>query len=91
MTDRPTHWLYPTNESGTYHLVNVLPGEPDLAVSPDNVLAQIELAPDRQDSWYLSTGFRQMRSETRRLAVRGRRSGGVRPGSRGRRLSGQVG
>lgn len=61
MADGPTHWLYPTNEQGDYHLVNVTPGQPNLRVSPENVWAQIELDPDRRDTWYLSTGFRQMR------------------------------
>lgn len=62
MSSGAVRWLYPTNEFGeNYHLVNVIPGERDLRVSPDNVWSQIELAPDRQDSWYLSTGYRQMR------------------------------
>lgn len=61
MSDAPTHWLYPTNESSSYYLINVIPGEPDLPVTPENVLAQIELAPDRTDPWYLSTGYRLMR------------------------------
>ncbi len=28
MSDQPTHWLYPTNEIGDYHLLNVGPGGP---------------------------------------------------------------
>ncbi len=59
-SSQPVHWLYPTNESGDYHLDNVIPDGRDLRVSPRNVWSQIDLDPQRHDSWYLSTGYRQM-------------------------------
>jgi hypothetical protein len=60
MSDRPTHWLYPTNEASDYWLEDPDTGE-RTEVSPENLLPQIEKHPDRLDPWYLRRGFRTMK------------------------------
>ena len=57
----PVNWLYPVNESSDYHLVG-RSGE-QLPVTPDNLWAEIQASPDRSDSWYLSSGFRLMKTD----------------------------
>jgi hypothetical protein len=53
------HWLYPTNASGDYYLIDPVTDE-HLPVSAENVLRFIEAAPDQVDPWYLSQGYRSM-------------------------------
>jgi hypothetical protein len=53
------HWLYPTNATGDYHLVDPVTSE-QLPVSAQNVLRSIEAAPDEVVTWFLSQGYRSM-------------------------------
>lgn len=55
------HWLYPTNASGNYYLIDPVSGE-HLPVSAENVLRFIEAAPGQVDPWYLSQGYRSMQA-----------------------------
>lgn len=55
-----THWLYPINSKGGYVLRNPSTGE-TTEVSPQELLRQIELYPDKVDPWYLISGFRLMK------------------------------
>ncbi|WP_091381625.1 HNH endonuclease [Geodermatophilus sp. DSM 45219] len=54
-----THWLYPTNASGDYYLIDPVTDE-HLPVSAGNVLRFIEAAPGQVDPWGLSQGYRSM-------------------------------
>lgn len=55
------HWLYPTNASGSYHLIDPVTDE-RLPVSAENVVRFIEAAPDQVDPWYLSQGYRSIQA-----------------------------
>jgi hypothetical protein len=57
-----THWLYPTNEFGEYHLEDLDTGQRS-PVSPSEVLRFIDAYPGQLDPWYLSQGFRSMRPD----------------------------
>ncbi len=56
-----THWLYPTNEAGPYHLVDPETGE-EIAVSAEGVLRWLDARSDEPDEWYLSQGYRSMQA-----------------------------
>ncbi len=53
------HWLYPTNATGDYHLVDPVTSE-QVPVSAENVLRFIEAAPGEVVTWFLSQGYRSM-------------------------------
>jgi hypothetical protein len=55
------HWLYPINASSDYWLEDVDTGE-RTAVSPEELLTQVEKHPDRLDTWHMSTAFRLMQA-----------------------------